>query len=159
MANETRLHKLLPTFRNGMTKSQIAALVEHAVDDLLEGDAILPAAEFLAVVERFVKGMRQDDRFIDGMRTELAKNSGVVKTSSGASIEACEAGVRYDYSHNPSWNYLNGEIAELVEQRRLLEERLRSIAEAELVVDAETGEVFTGALKASRSTYRITLSK
>lgn len=149
----------LPAINEGLSKRQITRLVRQSVDAVLEGGNIAQVAEVLAVMDEFVKGIRKDERYVDLMRDELLKNHGAMKTASGARIEACEAGISYDYSENPSWNYLNNRIAELTEQKKELEEKLRRIPGGKMVVDEETGEVFTGALKSSKSTYRITLAR
>lgn len=159
MANEVMLRNALPAINEGLSKKQITKLVRQSVDAILEGGDIAQVAEVLAVMDEFAKGIRRDERFVDTMRDELLKNSGAMKTASGARIEACEAGISYDYSENPSWHFLNNQIAELEAQKRELEEKLRKIPGGKMVVDNETGEVFTGAFKSSKSTYRITLAR
>lgn len=149
----------LPAIREGLSKKQVAALVRQSVESVLEGGDVAQVAEVLAVMEEFTKGIRKDDRFIDLMRDALLKNHGAVKTASGARIEVCEAGIAYDYSENPSWLFLNNQIAELTEQKKELEEKLRLIPGGKMIVDEETGEVFIGAFKTSKSTYRITLAR
>lgn len=147
----------LPAIREGLSKRQITALVQQSVEDVLEDGNAAQIAEVLAVMDEFVKGIRKDERFIDQMRDELLKNHGSLKTASGARIEACEAAINYDYSENTSWQYLHNQIATLTEQKKEMEEKLRKIPAGKMVVDEETGEVFTGPLKTSKSTYRITL--
>ena len=159
MAKEAMPLNVLPAINKGLSKKQIHTLVQQSVVNVLEGGNVAQVAEVLAVMEDFVKGIRKDERFIDLMRDELLKNHGVLKTASGARIEACEAGIAYDYSDNPSWHFLNNQIAELTEQKKQMEEKLRQIPGGKMVVDEETGEVFTGPLKTSKSTYRITLSR
>jgi hypothetical protein len=149
----------LPQIKEGLSKKQITALVEQSVENVLEEGNVEQVAEALAVMDEFVKGIRKDDRFIDIMREELVKHHGSIKTTSGARIELCEAGVTYDYSEDPSWRYIDEQIKLLTEQRRQIEEKLRSIPPGKMMVDHETGEVLTGALRSSRSTYKITLSK
>jgi hypothetical protein len=149
----------LPTIKEGLSKKQVASLVNQSVENLLEGGNVAQVAEVLAVMEDFVKGIRKDERFVGLMRDELLKNGGTMKTASGAKIEACEASTTYDYSENGSWCFLEGKISELAEQKKELEARLRQIPGGKEVVDEETGEVFTGPLKTSKSTYRITLAR
>ncbi|GAB4092237.1 hypothetical protein GCM10028786_11630 [Flaviaesturariibacter terrae] len=109
-------------------------------------------------MEEFVKTMRRDERYVQFLRDELAKHQGRLVTASGAKIEACEAAVTYDYSSNADWRLLDAQIRLLSEHKKALEERLRAIAPGRIGVDHETGEVIEGAWKASKSTYRITLS-
>lgn len=149
----------LPAINKGLSKKQITTLVQQSVENVLDGGNVAQVAEVLSVMDEFVKGIRRDERFIDGIRDELLKNSGSLKTPSGARIETCEAGITYDYSENPSWRHLNDQIAELLEQKKELEEKLRRIPAGKMIVDEETGEIFTGPLKMSKSTYRITLAR
>jgi hypothetical protein len=54
---------------------------------------------------------------------------------------------------------IDEEIKMLQEQKKFREEILRKIAPGRMAVDPETGEVWEGPLKTSKSTYRITLAK
>jgi hypothetical protein len=125
----------------------------------MEEGNVFQVAEALAAMDEFVKTMRKDERYIHFLRDELAKHHGRLVTHSGAKIEACEAGVTYDYSSNAEWNTLEDQIKQLQEHKKQLEEKLRSIAPGRIGVDHETGEVIEGAFKASKSTYRITLAR
>lgn len=149
----------LPVLREGLTKKQIAVLAENTVDNLLEQHNALPVAEAIAAMEEFVKQVRKDDRFVDAIREEIIRHHGKVQTHSGAKLELCETGVTYDYAQDSGWRALTEEINGLVEMRKALEEKLRRIAPGKMWVDHETGEVLEGVPKASKSTYRITLSK
>src|SRR6476469_7267142 len=159
MAKEIKQQlEVLTAFRHGLSKKQVQSLVNPYVENQLEGGNVAQVAEVLAVMEDFVKGIRKDERFVDLMRDELLKNGGSMKTTSGAKIEACEASTTYDYSENGSWCFLNEKLAQLNEQKKELEGKLRLITGGKEVVDEETGEVFIGPLKTSKSTYRITLA-
>jgi hypothetical protein len=149
----------LPQLREGLTKKQIAALAGNTVANVLEQDNALPVAEAIAAMEEFVKGVRRDERFVDAIRETISRNNGQVHTPSGAKLELCETGVAYNYAQDPGWQALTNEINSLVEMRKALEEKLRRIAPGKMWVDHETGEVLEGVSKASKSTYRITLSK
>ena len=149
----------LPSIKEGLSKRQIRDLADSSVEQVLETGNVFQVAEALAAMDEFVKIMRKDERYIQFLRDELAKHHGRLVTNSGAKIEACEAGVNYDYSHNAEWNGLDEQIKALQEQKKGLEERLRSIAPGRIGVDHETGEVIEGAFKASISTYRITLAR
>ena len=143
----------------GYSKQQIAALANQWVGNILEEGQVFPVAEALASMDEFVKQVRKDERFVQYLRDELAKHQGRLTTASGARIESCEAGVCYDYSSNAEWRELDQAIRQLTEQKKLLEEKLRSITPGKMVADPETGEVFEGAIKSSKSTYRVTLSR
>jgi len=152
-------HKTLPVIGEGLTKRQISRLADQSVDNLLEQGNVFQVAEALAAMEEFVRSVRKDERYVQFLRDELSKHHGRLITHSGAKIEACEAGVRYDYSHNAEWRDLDEAIRILMEKRKAVEEKLRAIAPGRIGVDTETGEVIDGAGKSSRSTYRITLAR
>jgi hypothetical protein len=149
----------LPSIQEGLNKKQIRDLADNSVEHVLENGNVFQVAEALAAMDEFVKTMRKDERYIQFLRDELVKHHGRLTTSSGAKIEMCEAGVSYDYSNNAEWNNLEAQIKALQEQKKGLEERLRSIAPGRIGVDPETGEVIEGAFRSSRSTYRITLAR
>lgn len=149
----------LPALTGGMNKQQITDLARQSVANVLEEGNVEQVAEALAVMDEFVKQVRRDERFIDFMREELVKYNGTIKTVSGARIELCEAAVSYNYSDDPAWRQIDAEIRALTEEKKKLEEKLRGIGAGKMIADHETGEVITGALRSSRSTYRITLSK
>jgi hypothetical protein len=149
----------LPQLREGLTKKQIAALAGNTVANVLEQDNALPVAEAIAAMEEFAKLVRKDQRFVDAIRESITRNNGHVHTPSGAKLELCETGVTYNYAQDPGWVALTNEINSLMEMRKALEEKLRRIAPGKMWVDHETGEVLEGVSKASKSTYRITLSK
>lgn len=148
-----------PFFKSGLRKQDIAHMAESAVEHTLEEGNVFQAAEAIAAMEEFAKNVRKDERYIHFLRDELMKLKGKFHSASGSKIEACEAGVNYDYSTNAEWRELNEEIKFLSERKKLLEEKLRMIGEGKIVVDEETGEITEAPLKRSVSTYRITLAK
>ena len=150
---------VLPSITEGLSKKQIANLADESVGHLLEEGNVFQVAEALAAMEEFVKTVRKDERYIQYLRDELAKHHGRLVTSSGAKIEACEAGVSYDYSSNAEWRELEAERFEIERRKRSLEEKLRILAPGRVAVDPETGEMLEGPLKTSKSTYRITLAR
>lgn len=150
---------LLPKAWEGLCKRQITEMADRSVEHILEEGQVFQVAEALAAMEEFVKAVRRDERYIQYLRDELAKHHGRIITDSGAKIEACEAGVQYDYSGDASWRFINEQLQQLALQKKEVEERLKSIAPGRIGVDHETGEVIEGAKKISKSTYRITLKK
>lgn len=157
--SSTQPKTILPAIINGMSKSQISILVQRSVDSVLEQGSVLQMAEVVSVMEEFIKGFRKDERFIDYLRDELIKNQGSILTKAGARIEVCEVGIAYDYSHDLSWVELNQQVKLLEAKRKELEDRLRRIPPGKTIVDGETGEVFIGPAKSSKSSYKVTLSK
>lgn len=159
MENKVLQHNPLPSIREGLGKKQIATLAAQTVDHVLESETALPVAEAIAAMEEFAKQVRKDERFVDMLRDEIILHNGKLQTPSGAKVEVTEAAVQYDYAQDTSWRALTEEINTLLEMRKALEAKLRSIAPGKMWVDHETGEVLEGPSKVSRSTYRITLSK
>jgi hypothetical protein len=149
---------VLPAIAPGLTKMEIRNLAEDVVQTVLENGGVFPVAEALAAMEEFVKTLRRDERYIQFLRDELGKHHGRLITSSGAKIEACEAGVSYDYSSNGDWRVLDEQIRLLQDHKKGLEEKLKGIGAGRVGVDHETGEVIEGAWRSSKSTYRITLA-
>lgn len=149
----------LPSINGGLSKKQIAMLADQSVDGVLEAGNVVQVAEALSAMEEFVKTVRKDERFVQFLRDELAKHHGRLITFSGAKIESCEAGVSYDYSSNGEWRELEARIKGLEAEKKMLEEKLRSLAPGRVAVDPETGEMLEGPLKSSKSTYRVTLSR
>lgn len=134
-------------------------MADAAVDKVMEEGHVLEAAEALAALEHFAKTIRQDERFVHFLRDELMKHGGKYKTASGTQLEVCEAGVRYNYSHDDEWQRLQAQMESISERMRTVEAKLRSVPPGRLWVDPDTGEVVQGAQKQSTSTYRITLAK
>lgn len=159
MAKRLMQHSNLPSIQEGLRKTEIFELASRSVDNVLDEGNVFQVAEAIAAMEEFAKAIRRDERYVAFLRDELIKNNGRLYTSSGAKIEACEAAVTYDYSNDLTWKMLDEEIKILLEKKRSREEQLRKLAPGRLAVDPETGEVFEGPLKTSKSTYRITLAK
>lgn len=155
----TQPNPLLPDISNGLSKAQIAELVKRSVEAVLEKENLLQMAEVLSVMEEFIKGFRQDERYIDLLRRELIEYQGNVITKAGTRVEICETGIQYDYSHNPGWVELDRQVTELEGKRKELEARLRLIPAGKKIVDTDTGEVFIGPGKCSKSGYKVTLRK
>jgi len=152
-------NETLPAIHDGLGKEQIAEMADQSVTKVLEEGNVFQVAEALAAMEEFVKNVRKDERFVEFLREELSKHRGRLVTSSGARVEVCEAGVMYDYSSNGEWRELDEQIRLLTERRKTVEEKLRKLAPGRMAVDPETGEVFEGPVKTSKSTYRITLKR
>ena len=152
-------NEILPSIKEGLNKKDIARLAGQSVENVLEKGNVFQVAEALAAMEELIKNVRTDERFVQFLRDELAKYHGRLITNSGAKIETCEAGVSYDYSNNGEWRELDQQIKILTEQRKVMEEKLRTVSSGRMAVDPETGEVIEGPVKSSKSTYRITLSR
>jgi hypothetical protein len=149
----------LPAITHGLTKTQIAELAKFGVDYVLETGQPELVAEQIAVMENYIKAVKADERFTDYVREELLKNKGKITTASGAKIEACETGISYDYSTNPTWIELSTEEKRIAERRKAVEDILKKIPAGKSLVDDETGETLIGPAKTSKSSYKVTLAK
>ena len=147
------------TLKEGLTKKQIVELALQSVNNVLEEGNVFEVAEALAAMEEFTKAVRKNERYVEFVREELIKHNGRLVTTSGAKIEICEAGISYDYSQSAEWREVEEQIKFLQERKKAVEEKMRKIAPGRMAVDPETGEVTEGALKSSKSTYRITLAR
>lgn len=149
----------LPSFKNGMSKTQISQLADASVSQCLEVGNVLEVAEAISAMSEFVDLVRKDDRFITAVVDEANRNAGKLQTNSGAKIEVCETGTKYDYSHNADWVELNRQEKEIAEKRKALEDKLKKIPAGKLLVDEETGETLVGASKTSKTNYKLSLAK
>jgi hypothetical protein len=154
------MNQILVSEYQGLTKAQIGILAEETVNNALETGNQFKIAEGLAVMEKFIKSVREDARFVEYVRLELSRYpNGKLTTPSGALIEVCETAVSYDYSQNPEWVRLDEEIKQLTAIKKKLEESIRRVQPGKILVDQETGETLVGASKSSKSSFKITLSK
>jgi hypothetical protein len=144
-------------YDGGNTKKEIESLALLVIEETLEKGTPIELAEKIAATENLIKVIKDNQRFTDYVKEELAKNSGKVTTGSGARIEEMEAGVKYDYSANTEWVELMLEENAIAKKRKALEERLKAIPAGKLLVDEETGETLIGPAKSSKTTYKVTL--
>lgn len=149
----------LPVFRASISKKKILELAEASVSLALENGNVLEVAEALSSMAEFVELVRKNTLFIDAVVTEAEKNKGKIETASGAKIEVCETGVRYNYSSNQEWVELTNQEKEISEKRKSLEERLKKIPAGKLLVDEESGETLQGPSKTSKTNFKLSLPK
>jgi hypothetical protein len=149
----------LPLISTGLTKSQIKEMAETAIQSVLERGNVTQVAEALSAMDEFKDLVRKDDRFIDAVVEEVGKNGGKASTPSGARIEVCETGVRYDYSANPGWVELELQLKAIEKKKKELEDKIKKIPAGKILVDEETGESLCGAPKSSKTNYKLTLQK
>jgi hypothetical protein len=144
-------------YDGGNTKKEIENLALLVIEETLEKGTPIELAEKIAATENLIKVIKDNQRFTDYVKEELAKSCGKVTTESGARIEEMEAGVKYDYSANTEWVELMLEENAIAKKRKALEERLKAIPAGKLLVDEETGETLIGPAKSSKTTYKVTL--
>ncbi|MES2620211.1 MAG: hypothetical protein V4615_05095 [Bacteroidota bacterium] len=155
-ASTTLLSVEVPAQVNKTTVRQYA---QNIIDNAIEDNRVLKTAEGLAVMEKLVKAVREETRFVDAVVDELTLNNKVLTTPNGTLIEVTEVGVKYDYSHDEEWRNIKAEIDQqtlLLKQREAVLKIARDGAEK---VDENTGEVVIGANRKSKTSYKITLAK
>lgn len=139
-----------------INKSGIKQLAATIVDSALDNNRSLHVAEGLAVMDKLVKAVREEPRFVDAV-VEAANSRHT--TPNGSVIEVTEVGVQYDYSYDSEWAALQASVEFLTDKRKAREAILRAKAPGKEWVDEDTGEVLSGAPRASRTAYKITLAK
>lgn len=139
-----------------VTKQSIKQLANNVIDNAMDEGRVLHTAEGLAVMEKLVKAVREEQRFVDAVCAEVGKQ---LTTSNGTVLEVVESAVKYDYSHDAEWKMLQEEIDILTARRKEREAILKTAKEGQEKVIEDTGELITGANKKSKTTYKITLAK
>ena len=88
---------------------------------------------------------------------------GEIPTSSGASFQVKETGVKYDFSqcNDPVWNNLKEQADRINEQLKEREKYLKVIKNPKTEIDEETGEVYTiiPPTRTSTTSYTVTFKK
>lgn len=138
------------------TKSDILTASEILIYQVENGQANpIDVALKLKVLEEFIKETR--GKLNEYTVNELAKYSGKT-TMSEAKIEIAETGVKYDYSTDLVWQKLKQENELTSSALKEREDLLKKIPAGSQLVD-ENGEVATGPIKTSTTSYKITLAK
>jgi hypothetical protein len=163
MQAQTEQLEVVESFEKGLTKSDIRNLSEEFVEKVLAEGNPLRAAEGLSAMENFLKEVKDNPLFKDYVREEAAKYPKGFVSTSGAKIECCETGTKYDYSacEDEVINSLNEQLISLKEKISEREKFLKTVPQSGLDVITENGEavkIFPPA-KSSTSSYKITLSK
>lgn len=139
-----------------INKTGIKSLGARIINDALDNNTVLKVAEGLAVLDKLVKAIREEDRFVDAVVEAVSRTH---TTANGTVIEVTEVGVSYDYSHDDEWRRIQEQIDTLTEQRKDREAQLKNKVAGREYVDEDTGEVLVGAGKKSKTSYKITLAK
>lgn len=139
-----------------INKAGIKNLGARIINESLENGTVLKVAEGLAVLEKLVKAVREEDRFVDAVVEAVSRTH---TTSNGTIIEVTEVAVKYDYSYDDEWRGLQDRIDRLTALRKERETLLKNKQAGREYVDEDTGEVLVGAAKKSKTSYRITLAK
>ena len=139
------------------TKSVVKQMAKEIADQVREGyiDPISISVRAAAMIS-FCEELRKE---IEPTVTDLLVKTKEAATWGGATIEAAEVGTKYDYSGNDEWVRLKEEEAAIADKRKAIEEKMKKIPQGQVLVDEETGDTMTGAIKSSKSSYKINLGK
>lgn len=107
-----------------LTKGTAKELTRRLVQNVMEGwndplDILVKLTWFETAVADALKEIRA--AAVD----EAAKYGASAFDFGGATLQVCETGVKYDYSHDKEWRELNEQMAAMKLEQKQLEERLR----------------------------------
>ena len=149
-------------YEGGNTKKEIESLALLIVEETLQKGTPIELAEKIAATENLIKTIKDNSRFTDYVKEELAKTQGKYSTESGTRIEACEAGVKYHYdkTNDPVLNGLMADMEVLKAKVKQREDFLKTVPVEGLDIRHEDELVTVyPPYKTSASTYKITLAK
>jgi hypothetical protein len=159
---QTQTESAIEIFEQGLTKKDIAQMVENSIVHVLETGDVLKVAEAVSCMEHFIKGLKEDPRFKEYVREETSKYPKGFVSNSGAKIECIEGGVKYNYSMcNDS--VLNELLKDQEYLKIKIEERQKFLKNLplegiEIRNEDELIKIFPPS-KQSTSTFKVTLAK
>ena len=154
----------LPAMTTGMNKRQIENAANVAVDNVLSKGNYLEAIESIAIVEQFIKQVKDHSKFKPAVLEELAKYGKSYTNSIGTKIELFESGTKFHYDKcgDTEWEMLTQQMSSIKSDIEKRETLLKAIPiSGEEIVCKITGEVIQvyPPYKVSTSTYKVTISK
>lgn len=147
--------KILNELRPSKSDIKIAAdYFIKAVEDGIENP--LDLAVKVKVWEELMKDVKE--KLSKYSLDEIDKHSGKVNLFD-TKIERIEAGIKYDYSSDTTWQLLKASSDYANEKLKAREDLLKKIPAGLSFVDELTGEIIIGPSKTSTTTLKITLAK
>lgn len=152
---------MLPQLTRNLTKTDIKTLADNSVSELLDNGRILEAVELISVMEQFIKEVKANYHYLDGVCNEVQKYG---KTYGGQSIkiELAEVGVKYNYNvcGDPLIIDLENQLNDLEAKIKERKEFLKTVPTSgtTLVLEDEIITVYPPAKK-STSSYKTTIRK
>ena len=147
-----------------ISKSSLKLLADSAVNSLLEQGGFVYATERLSAMNEYIDSIRQDKRFIEGVRSEVELHGKSFNTKDNTKIELAETGTKYDYSNCNDEEYIRL-LAELEKAKEMVKSRenfLKGVPSKGFeVTDTNTGEIVTiyPPVKTSTSSFKVTINK
>src|SRR6185312_2325589 len=162
MQTQTEQMEVIESFEKGLTKSDIKNLSEEFVEKVLAEGNPLKAAEGLSAMESFIKEVKDNSQFKAYVREEAAQYPKGFVSNSGAKIECCETGTKYNYDTcgDPIYGMYSQKLLSAQNSLKEREAFLKTIPSEGLEIrfDDELIRVFPPS-KSSTSSYKITLQK
>ena len=146
------------------TKSSIATFVDKAVESALNGyENPLKIHVQITAMEQVLKGIKDNADFKDAVLNEAERYGQKSFSDFNSQIQVKETGTKWDYQScgHPQYGRLCAKIAELTEEKKLIEKYLQAIKNPVDYIDPETSEmckVYPPA-KTSTTSVVITLNK
>lgn len=139
------------------TKADIKKAAEFFISAVEQGkENPIDLSIKVKVWEELMKEIK--DRLLDYSLDEIDKHGGKLSIYD-TKVEKVEAGVKYDYSNDTTWQLLKTSVDYATNKLKTREEILKKIPTGMSLVDEATGEVIVGPSKTSTTTIKITLSK
>lgn len=153
--------KAIELFEKGLTKTDLKIMSVNAVDNVLEKGNVLQVVEALSAMELFIKEVKEDKRFKDYVREEVAKEK-TFTSKAGAKIEIAETGTKYDFSlcNDVALAELELDLIEIETKVKARKDFLKTIPVSglEILQHDELIKIYPPT-KTSTSSYKITLAK
>lgn len=145
-----------------LSKSQISAFANAAVQAVLDNGNIMEVAEHLAKMEYFIKEVKTRPEYTDYLREEIAKYGKAATLPTGTKLELAETNVRYEYSqcNDPILFQLENQLTEIEEQIVSRKNMLKALRPEgmEIAIDDEKIQIYPPS-KTSTSSVKTTLTK
>lgn len=147
-----------------ISKSSLKTLADDTVNSLLEQGGFIYATERLSAMSEYIDGIRQDKRFVEGVRSEVELYGKMLITNNSSKVELAETGTKYDYSNCNDAEYLSllADLEKAKEMVKVRESFLKGVPSKGFeVTDTTTGEIVTiyPPVKTSTSSFKVTLNK
>lgn len=154
-----RLAEVLTKLATADPSKALAVALGTVVHELMD-EGLVTASEVavrLKFFDTFI-GAVKGEELTELVREEVMQH-GREHVVKGARLELAEAGVRYDYSKDYTWDEIFEQENDLATQRKEREKMLRSLTTPIEEVVKDTGEVRTvnPPVKFSTSTFKVTL--
>jgi hypothetical protein len=147
-----------------ISKSSLKTLADETINSLLEQGGFIYATERLSAMSEYIDGIRQDKRFVEGVRSEVELYGKMLITNNSSKVELAETGTKYDYSNCNDAEYFSllADLEKAKEMVKVRESFLKGVPSKGFeVTDTTTGEIVTiyPPVKTSTSSFKVTLNK